>query len=72
MTVDLRGVFLCTRALLPVMITQKSGNIINIASVYGVRPFFEIADTNPIAHYAAAKVGVISLTKLNTHGMGFE
>jgi NAD(P)-dependent dehydrogenase (short-subunit alcohol dehydrogenase family) len=61
--VDLRGVFLCTRAVLPVMLKQGRGNIINIASVYGVRPLFEMAETNPNAHYSAAKAGVISLTK---------
>ena len=63
MAVDLRGVFLCTRAVLPVMLKQGRGNIINIASVYGIRPLFEMAETNPNAHYSAAKAGVISLTK---------
>lgn len=61
--VDLRGVFLCTRAVLPVMVKQGKGNIINIASVYGVRPFFEIGQLKPNAPYAAAKAAVISLTK---------
>jgi len=61
--VDLRGVFLCTREVLPVMLNQGKGNIINIASVYGIRPLFEMAETNANAHYAAAKAGVISLTK---------
>ena len=61
--VDLRGVFLCTRASLPVMLKQGKGNIINIASTYGIRPFFEIGQLKPNAPYAAAKAGVISLTK---------
>jgi NAD(P)-dependent dehydrogenase (short-subunit alcohol dehydrogenase family) len=61
--VDLRGVFLCTRAVLPVLLKQGSGNIINIASVYGIRPLFEIGQTSPNAPYTAAKAGVISLTK---------
>ena len=61
--VDLRGVFLCTRAVLPVMVKQERGSIINIASVYGVRPFFEIGQIKPNAPYAAAKAAVISLTK---------
>jgi 3-oxoacyl-[acyl-carrier protein] reductase len=61
--VDLKGVFLCTRAVLPFMIEQGKGNIINIASVYGIRPLFEIGKTNPNAHYSAAKAGVVSLTK---------
>jgi len=63
LAVDLRGVFLCTRAVLPVMVRQRRGNIINIASVYGLRPLFEIGKSNPNAHYAAAKAGVVSLTK---------
>jgi len=61
--VDLRGVFLCTRAVLPVMVKQKKGSIINIASVLGIRAFFEVGDIMPIAHYSVAKAGVISLTK---------
>jgi NAD(P)-dependent dehydrogenase (short-subunit alcohol dehydrogenase family) len=60
---DLRGVFLCTRAVLPVMVRQKRGNIINNASIYGVRVLFEMAATNANAHYSAAKAGVVSLTK---------
>ena len=63
MAVNLRGVFLCTRAVLPVMQKQKSGSIINISSVKGIRPFYEIAKLNPKAHYTVAKAGVISLTK---------
>lgn len=73
--VDLRGVFLCTRAVLPVMLKQRRGNIINIASVYGIRPLFEIGQANPNAHYATAKAGVVSLTKetaLSMHEKGFE
>lgn len=63
MAVDLRGIFLCTRAVLPVMQQNGKGNIINIVSVYGVRPLLEMCQTNPNAHYAAAKAGAISLTK---------
>ena len=61
--VDLKGVFLCTKAVLPVMTEQGKGNIINIASVYGIRPLFATGKTNPNAHYSAAKAGVVSLTK---------
>ena len=61
--IDLRGVFLCTRAVLPIMVKQKKGNIINIASVLGIRAFFEVGEIMPIAHYSVAKAGVISLTK---------
>jgi NAD(P)-dependent dehydrogenase (short-subunit alcohol dehydrogenase family) len=61
--IDLRGVFLCTRAVLPVMVKQRKGNIINIASVLGIRAFLEVGEIMPIVHYSVAKAGVISLTK---------
>ncbi|HBB36100.1 MAG TPA: beta-ketoacyl-ACP reductase [Cyanobacteria bacterium UBA9273] len=54
---NLTGVFLCTRAASKVMLKQKSGRIINIASVSGQMG-------NPgQANYSAAKAGVIGLTK---------
>ncbi|HZP35077.1 MAG TPA: 3-oxoacyl-[acyl-carrier-protein] reductase [Methylomirabilota bacterium] len=54
---NLRGVFLMTRAVGKVMMRQKSGRIINIASTAG-------AMGNPgQANYSAAKAGVIGLTK---------
>lgn len=61
--VNLRGVFLCTRAVLPVMVKQLKGNIINIASIRGISPSFESATISPKAHYAASKGAVISFTK---------
>lgn len=39
MNVNLKGVFLCTRAVLPAMIKQKFGEIINIASLAGKNSF---------------------------------
>jgi 3-oxoacyl-[acyl-carrier protein] reductase len=54
---NLRGVFLMTRAVGKVMMRQKSGRIINIASAAG-------AMGNPgQVNYSAAKAGVIGLTK---------
>ncbi|MBE9129775.1 MULTISPECIES: 3-oxoacyl-[acyl-carrier-protein] reductase [unclassified Coleofasciculus] len=54
---NLTGVFLCTRAASKVMLKQKSGRIINIASVAGQMG-------NPgQANYSAAKAGVIGFTK---------
>ncbi len=54
---NLRGVFLMTRAVGKVMMRQKSGRIINIASTAGVMG-------NPgQVNYSAAKAGVIGLTK---------
>lgn len=57
MAVNLRSVFLCTRAVLPPMIGRKFGRIINIASQLGHKGAAEMA------HYAAAKAGVIGFTR---------
>jgi 3-oxoacyl-[acyl-carrier protein] reductase len=55
--VNLRGVFLCCKAVLPYMIKRRSGKIINIASVAG-------REGNPnMVAYCAAKAGVIGLTR---------
>ncbi|WP_448514366.1 3-oxoacyl-[acyl-carrier-protein] reductase [Parathermosynechococcus lividus] len=54
---NLTGVFLCTRAVSKLMLKQKRGRIINIASVAGQMG-------NPgQANYSAAKAGVIGFTK---------
>lgn len=54
---NLTGVFLCTRAVSKIMLKQRTGRIINIASVAGLMG-------NPgQANYSAAKAGVIGLTK---------
>ncbi len=54
---NLTGVFLVTRAVSKIMLKQKSGRIINIASVAGQMG-------NPgQANYSAAKAGVIGFTK---------
>ncbi|HEX9489771.1 MAG TPA: SDR family oxidoreductase, partial [Stellaceae bacterium] len=55
--VDLNGVFLCCRAVVPGMVKRNYGRIVNIASIAG-------KEGNPnAAPYSAAKAGVISLTK---------
>jgi 3-oxoacyl-[acyl-carrier protein] reductase len=54
---NLRGTFLCTRALLGQMLERGDGRIINIASQLG-----QIGGTS-VGHYAASKAGVIGLTK---------
>jgi len=55
--INLKGPYLCCRAVSKVMIPQKSGKIINIASVAG------IYGSPGMAHYGAAKAGLINLTK---------
>jgi 3-oxoacyl-[acyl-carrier protein] reductase len=55
--VNLRGPFLCSRALLGQMLQRGSGRIINIASQLGQIGGVEVA------HYCASKAGVIGLTK---------
>lgn len=61
--INLRSVFLCTRAALPVMVKQGTGNVINIASVLGIRPFLEVGRVMPNFPYGVAKAGVIRFTK---------
>jgi len=55
--VNLKGTFLFSRAVAKHMMKQRSGAIINIASISGV------IGTAGQANYAASKAGVIALTK---------
>lgn len=59
MNINLKGVFLCTKAVYPYMMDQKSGKIINIASVAGKRGGGLFGKSA----YSASKGGVISFTK---------
>jgi len=67
--VDLTGVFLSCRAVVPFMLQQKYGRIVNVSSIAG-------KEGNPNASaYSAAKAGVIALTKslgkeLASHNIG--
>jgi NAD(P)-dependent dehydrogenase (short-subunit alcohol dehydrogenase family) len=57
MTVNVRGVYLMSRAVVPQMITQKSGSIINMSSCIA-----EIGLARRVS-YAASKGAVLSMTK---------
>ena len=55
--INLDGPFICCKAIVPSMIEQNYGRIVNIASIAG-------KEGNPnAAHYSASKAGLIALTK---------
>jgi 3-oxoacyl-[acyl-carrier protein] reductase len=54
----LRGTFYTCRAVLPTMMGQKFGRIVNVASIAG---FMGLRDGQ--AHYAAAKAGIMAFTR---------
>ena len=55
--INLDGPFICCKPIVPVMLKQKYGRIVNIASIAG-------KEGNPNAsHYSASKAGLIALTK---------
>jgi 3-oxoacyl-[acyl-carrier protein] reductase len=57
MRINLDGPFMCCKAVVPSMISNNYGRIINIASIAG-------KEGNPnAAHYSASKAGLIALTK---------
>ena len=72
MSVNLTGMFLCTRSVLPHFIAENRGVIINIASIYGVvgpdprvyeGSWYEGQEIRQPAIYAASKGGVVSFTR---------
>jgi len=58
MASNLTSVFLCSKAVLPIMKRQKYGRIVNLASVVGRAGAVRVT-----SHYAAAKAGVIGFTR---------
>jgi 3-oxoacyl-[acyl-carrier protein] reductase len=62
--VNLKGVFLCTRAVVPHMIRAGRGVILNASSIVGI--YGNFGQTN----YAATKAGVISFTKTWARELG--
>jgi 3-oxoacyl-[acyl-carrier protein] reductase len=62
--VNLKGVFLCCKAAIPIMKQQRSGKIINVAS----GTFFSGSGNMP--HYTSAKGGVVALTRVMARQLG--
>jgi 3-oxoacyl-[acyl-carrier protein] reductase len=61
---NLKGTFLCTRAVAKIMLKQKSGRIINITSVMGL-----IGNPGQ-ANYSASKAGIIGFTRTVARELG--
>jgi 3-oxoacyl-[acyl-carrier protein] reductase len=57
--VNLKGTFQPIKAVIPIMIEQNYGNIINISSLLGIRAIPKV----PFSVYGVTKAGVIMLTK---------
>ena len=64
MELNLRAVFICTKAVLRTMMRQRWGRIINIGSVSG------LAGNAGQANYAAAKAGLVGFTRAVAREMG--
>lgn len=64
LAVNLTGAFNCTQCALPYMISQKSGSIVNISSIWG------ISGASCEVHYSAAKAGLIGMTKALAQELG--
>lgn len=64
LAVNLTAPFLYCRAIIPGMVSRKSGRIINISSVWG------ITGSSCEAHYSATKAGLVGLTKALAKELG--
>jgi len=63
-SVNLKGTFNCTKCVAKIMMKQRSGKIVNIASIMGI-----IGNVGQ-ANYSASKAGVIALTKTTAKELG--
>jgi NAD(P)-dependent dehydrogenase (short-subunit alcohol dehydrogenase family) len=59
LSTNLVGTFQATKAVLPIMMNKKSGNIINVSSLLGVRTIPSV----PLSIYGVTKAGIIMFTK---------
>lgn len=64
LAVNLTGVFLYSKAVIPGMVSRKSGRIINITSMWG------IVGSSCEVHYSTAKAGIIGMTKALAKELG--
>ena len=64
LSVNLTGAFLYSRAVVPGMVSRKSGRIINITSMWGV------VGSSCEVHYSTAKAGIIGMTKALAKELG--
>ena len=62
--VNLTGTFNCTQAVLPYLLENKNGSIVNVSSIWG------ICGGSCEVHYSAAKAGVIGFTKALAKELG--
>ena len=64
MDVNVKGTFLCSKAVAPHMVERRSGSIVNLSSQAGKRgsPF--------VAHYCASKFAIIGFTQALAHELG--
>ncbi len=63
MAVNLKGAFHCIKAVIPIMMRQRSGRIVNISSQAA-----KVGFSGPAAvHYAASKAGLSALTRFAAH-----
>lgn len=63
-SVNLTGAFLYSREVIPSMVREKHGRIINVSSMWG------LTGSSCEAHYSAAKAGLIGLTKALAKELG--